>query len=344
MSMDRKLKQRLSMWAISALVGAGGMLAAYHYGPKTAKVDVPVTRARVADFAIGVRAKGEIRSVSSDIIVAPQAPGLRLVQVAETGKAVKGGDVVVEFDNATEDVAGRGKRSSREFDKTIVRAPHDGIVSILPNFRASGTVDSAPPIFKPGDRVWAGAAIAEIADSSKIRLEFKLEEVDRGKVQLKQSVKVRVDAIPDREFPARLDWISPIASIAFKGMGLTEKTFLAHATLQKIDGQKIDGQKVDGQKVDGQKVDGRLKPGMPGSAEIVIESHPGQLLIPVRASFTQDGKPTVYLQMGDEFIPRPIEVGRRNDTDLVVLNGLKEGDKVSLEDPAVTAKRARKLQ
>jgi multidrug efflux pump subunit AcrA (membrane-fusion protein) len=322
--MDRKPKRRLGMWAISALAGAGGVLAAYHYGPKTAKVDVPVTRARVADFAIGVRAKGEIRSVSSDIIVAPQAPGLRLVKVAESGRPVKGGDVVVEFDNAPEDVGGRGKRSSREFDKTVVRAPHDGIVSILPNFRGSGTVDSAPPLFKPGDRVWAGAAIAEIADSSKIRLEFKLEEVDRGKVQLKQPVKVRVDAIPDREFPAKLDWISPIASIAFKGMGLTEKTFLAHATLQRADG--------------------RLKPGMPGSAEIVIESHPGQLLIPVRASFTQDGKPTVYLQTGDEFIPRPIEVGRRNDTDLVVLNGLKEGDKVSLEDPAVTAKRARKLQ
>jgi len=224
---------------------------------------------------------------------------------------------VAEFEYAPE-------RSKREFGKTVVRAPHDGIVSILPDLRGTGAVGLAPSPFKKGDRVWAGAAIAELSDPAKMQLEFKLEEVDRGKVQLKQPVKVRVDALPDREFIAKLDWISPIASIAFKGLGLTERTFLAHAALQKTDE--------------------RLKPGMPGSAEIVIENHAGQLLIPVRAGMTQDGKPAVYLQTGDEFIVRAIEVGKRNDTDLVVLTGLKEGDAVALEDPAASVKRVRKLQ
>jgi hypothetical protein len=35
-------------------------------------------------------------------------------------------------------------------------------------------------------------------------------------------------------------------------------------------------------------------------------------------------------------------VGRRNDDDIVVTGGLKEGDIVTLENPADAAKRARK--
>ena len=65
----------------------------------------------------------------------------------------------------------------------VLVAPQDGIVNILPNFRAQGSFGSAPPPFKEGDRAWTGAAIAEIPDLSNMRIELKLEEVDRGKLQ-----------------------------------------------------------------------------------------------------------------------------------------------------------------
>ena len=77
--------------------------------------------------------------------------------------------------------------------------------------------------FKEGDRAWTGAAIAEIPDLSNMRIELKLEEVDRGKLKLGQKVRVRVDAIADRELPAELDWISPIAAVNFRGMGMTRE-------------------------------------------------------------------------------------------------------------------------
>jgi len=230
--------------------------------------------------------------------------------------------VIVEFETVPEEpLPGRAKT---RVEKIVLRAAHDGIVSGLPNFRGSSSADSTLASFKEGDSVWAGAAIAEIVDLSKMRMEWKLEEVDRGKVQLKQPVKIRVDGIADKEFTANLDWISPTATIAFKGMGLTEKTFAVYATFRNTDR--------------------RLKPGMTGAAEIVIERQPGQLMIPIRASFTEDGKPAVYLQKGDEFVLHPIEVGKRNDTDIVVLKGLQPGEAVALETPAEAAKRARMLQ
>ena len=102
-----------------------------------------------------------------------------------------------------------------------------------------------------------------------------------------------------------------------------EKIFPARATLKNLDP--------------------RLRPGMSATAEIIIESQPGRLLIPVRASFVNNGKPAVYVQKGQNFQLRAIEVGKRNETDIVVLKGLREGESVALENPAEAAKRAKKL-
>jgi multidrug efflux pump subunit AcrA (membrane-fusion protein) len=146
--------------------------------------------------------------------------------------------------------------------------------------------------------------------------------VDRGKLRLGQTVRIRVDAIPDREFSATLDWISPIAALVFKGGSTAEKTFPARATITKLDD--------------------RLRPGMSASTEIIIEREANTLLIPSRASFAKDGKPAVFIQLGKGFAIRPIQVGKQNDDDLVVTGGLKEGDVVTLENPAESAKRAKK--
>ena len=156
-----------------------------------------------------------------------------------------------------------------------------------------------------------------------MRIELKLDEVDRGRLQVGQFLDVKVDAIPEAQFEAELDWISPIAAINFKGMGLTEKTFPARATLKKVDP--------------------RLRPGMSASVDIIIEKEPRQVLIPIRASFMQKGKPSVWVQKGEGFEVRPIQVGKRNDGDMVVLKGLKAGETIAMEDPAEVARRARKM-
>jgi multidrug resistance efflux pump len=207
-------------------------------------------------------------------------------------------------------------------ERMKITAPSDGIVNVLPNFRSSGQFGQSQPPFKEGDNVWTGAEIAEIPDLSEMYVDLKLEEVDRGKLQMGQPVRVRVDAIPDKEFTAIIDWISPIASLVFKGGTTAEKKFPARATLKGGDD--------------------RLRPGMSSTAEIIIERDPNQLLIPVRSSFDKDGKPAVYVQSGKQFVIRHVEIGKRNDEDLIITGGLKEGELVTLESPADAAKRAKK--
>jgi HlyD family secretion protein len=433
MSKDVKPRQRLGqvgrrrakwiLWVLAAGALSGGSWAAYRY-TNTTTVEVPVARARKAEFIISVKTRGEVRSVNSVILSAPQVPDPKIVTLAESGKPVRRGEVVIEFDAAqqeqfyldrntsvrtvdseivqtkashriVDEMDGmnlmtaeynverakldaskaevvseiEGKKSridvgvsqgelaqvettigahkvgqeadldrlQQKKDKTlrdleraksylsrmVIRAPIDGYVNILPNFRAQGSFGSTPPPFKEGDPAWTGAAIAEIPDLSQMRVELKLDEVDRGRLKLGQVVRIRIDAIPDKEFVADLDWISPIAALQWRGMGSTEKTFPARATLRQVDP--------------------RLRPGMSGSTEILIETQPGALMIPVRASFLDKGQPAVHVQRGTNFQIRHIKVGKRNDTDLVVLEGLAEGEQVALENPAEAVKRAKKF-
>jgi HlyD family secretion protein len=431
-SKDVKPKQRLGRshpqrvkiitWAIGLLACGGGLFAAYRY-TGTTEVEVAVARVRKADFVISVRSRGDIKSAKSTILKAPQVPGLRIVHLADNGRPIKKGEVVVEFDavqqeqnvisrstnvraadgdivqtiatQKMDDEADAMTKMSSEYDlerakldaskaevlsqidgeknriqvgvsegtlqqvkasinahqvgheadlgrlnqrkdKAVrdlnqaqtylgmmqLRAPTDGLVNVLPNFRSQGTFGQSTPPFKEGDNVWTGAEIAEIPDLSQLYINLNLEEVDRGRLQLGQPVKVRVDAIPDKEFSAEIDYISPIASLVFKGGSTAEKTFPARATLKNLDD--------------------RLRPGMSSSAEIIIERQPNMLLIPIRSSFDKDGKPAVYVQTGKNFVVRPIQVGRRNDEDIIVTGGLKDGEIVTLESPAEAAKRAKK--
>jgi len=214
-------------------------------------------------------------------------------------------------------------RIKRYLSQMVIRAPIDGYVHLLPNFRASGSFGSKPPAFKEGDTAWTGAAIAEIPDLSQMHVEMNLDEVDRGRLQVGMPVRVRVDAVADREFPAQLEWISPIATVEYQAGSSGQKTFQARAKLTQLDD--------------------RLRPGMSVTAEVVLRRLSNVLIIPARASFLHEGTPAVYVQQGDQFRLRLIKVGERNDQELVVLSGLSEGEVVALENPFEVAKRARKL-
>ena len=111
-SKDQRPSQRLGKsnprrvkiitWTIALALCGGGAVAAYRY-TGTTEVEVPVARVRRGEFIISVRTRGDIKSARSVILKAPQVPGLRIVHLAESGRPVKKGDVVVEFDGSQQD-------------------------------------------------------------------------------------------------------------------------------------------------------------------------------------------------------------------------------------------------
>src|SRR5215472_4517852 len=108
-SKDLKPKQRLGQvhyrrrkiinWTVALLLGGGAVYAGYRY-TSTTTVDVPIVRARRADFIISVRTRGELASSRSIVLTAPQVPNLRLVKLAQSSKMMRKGDLIAQFDTA----------------------------------------------------------------------------------------------------------------------------------------------------------------------------------------------------------------------------------------------------
>ena len=74
------------------------------------------------------------------------------------------------------------KRAEDGLEKLQLKAPTDGVVNVLPNYR-SGNMMGASPEFRQGDRAWAGAAILELPDLSSVHLLARLDESDRSRLQ-----------------------------------------------------------------------------------------------------------------------------------------------------------------
>jgi len=85
------------------------------------------------------------------------------------------------------------------------------------------------------------------------------------------------------------------------------------------------------------EIDPRLRPGMSAGVEIEIERRPNVLVIPAKASFQIDGKPTVFLLTSNRYERRPIEVAARNSSEIVVSAGVEAGQVIALENPELAA-------
>ena len=73
--------------------------------------------------------------------------------------------------------------------------------------------------------------------------------------------------------------------------------------------------------------------------EIIVQRIEDVLVIPSKASTQIDGKPTVFVQDGTGYRRVPIEVAATNGTEIVVSEGLQEGDVIALENPETSGGR-----
>jgi RND family efflux transporter MFP subunit len=203
--------------------------------------------------------------------------------------------------------------AERQIASLSLRAPADGMVTIMPNFRARNWVTGgAAPDFKEGDRAWTGAVIAEMPDLSVVRVSARVDEADRGRLNTGQTATVRIDAIADKEFRATVADISPLAKLDYSSWPFTKNFDIA---IQILD------------------PDARIRPGMSASGRIAVEKIENGILIPAEAVFEKNGGSVAYVLHGGKFEERPVQVARRSKTQLLIASGLQPGETVATKDP-----------
>lgn len=228
-------------------------------------------------------------------------------------------------------------------DKTISRAPFDGLVTNVP-VREGETV-------VVGIQNAEGSTLLTLADMSVITAEVKVDETDIVNVRLGQSANVTVDALPGRIFKGHVTEVGDQALLRTTGIATSQSTtgteeakdFKVVVTLD----QSPDAHLED------------LRPGLSTTAKITVAERPDAVTIPIQALIQRDltlekgfagrdGKPAktadtdtptkpqliqgVYLlntvngKLRPTFVP--VTTGVTGATDIEVLSGLKPGDEI----------------
>jgi multidrug resistance efflux pump len=216
----------------------------------------------------------------------------------------------------------RRKRDKAEFDletarrgieRLQLRAPADGVVNVLTNFRASGPWGNGQVEFREGDRAWPGANILELPDLTSVHLEARLDEADRGRMRVGQDAAITIEAIPGRQFAAVIERISVLAKIDYSSGWPPARNFELGLILKDVDP--------------------RIRPGMSAVARIATDRVPDVVLVPVESIFQRDGHSVVYRLAGSAFVEQRIQVTRRGSELAIVANGVAPGDRVATKRP-----------
>lgn len=186
---------------------------------------------------------------------------------------------------------------------TTITSPEDGIVMFAKDW-AGKTYgkDSQINIWRP--------AIATLPDMSVAVSEVFVREIDISKIQLDDSVRITIDALPERLFWGK---VIKIANIGEDHKDFDMKVFRVVVRFDQSDKE--------------------MKPGMNANNDIIIASYQGKLLVPLKGIFTKNGKQLVYLKNGSKVTEQPIEVIAENEQFGVVEEAVKEGDVVLLYQP-----------
>ena len=187
-----------------------------------------------------------------------------------------------------------------------IKAPLGGYLTFAPNY-SQGWMNAKP--FKVGDNVFAGMGLAEMPDLDTLQMDAKVEETDRGRIEVGHEVRVQVDSLPELTMPAKIGQISLLAETTREWP--PTRNFRAYAPIPHPDT--------------------RLRPGMNGGMDIIISRSPDAISIPAKALFTRAGKPIVYLANNGHYRAVEVKVEARNP-DEVAISGISAGSMVSLVD------------
>ena len=141
-----------------------------------------------------------------------------------------------------------------------------------------------------------------VSDLSKVWLVANVREADAGRMHVGLPIQVRVNALPGKAFPAKLDYVAGELDPATRRLPV-------HAVLANPDG--------------------RLKPEM--FADFAIDAGPADqaLGVPSSAVIYEGDTARVWIARSDHTLAlRPVKAGRTQDGQVEILSGLQPHDRV----------------
>jgi HlyD family secretion protein len=162
---------------------------------------------------------------------------------------------------------------------------------------------------KVGNEVYSGNTLFTLPDLREMQAVIRVHEADIDQVKLEMPVTVTLESLKGRSLKGK---VTEIASVASSDWG-ESKTFEVVITLDPTEEA--------------------LRAGVTAKAEILVETVPDCLAIPIHAAFAESGKHYSFVLGAKGYDKREIELGKNNVYLVNVTKGLAEGDRVLLYDP-----------
>ncbi|MGH9145101.1 MAG: efflux RND transporter periplasmic adaptor subunit [Vicinamibacterales bacterium] len=195
-------------------------------------------------------------------------------------------------------------RAEEELANATIRAPIRGTI-------LARDVEVGSPVSSILNMGAAATPVLTLGDISHVFVRGKVDEADIGHVQLGQPARITVETFRDRVFKGRVTQISPL--------GVERDNVTNFEVRVSIDNPGNE-----------------LKANMTANAEIVLEERTGALIVPEAAiAYDAERKPSVEVldpAAKDNRRRAAIRVGISNGTRTQVLDGVKEGDRVVLQN------------
>jgi multidrug efflux pump subunit AcrA (membrane-fusion protein) len=192
-----------------------------------------------------------------------------------------------------------------DFVKTVVLAPFDGTV-VSVGVKKNDVLSAID---------YASKVAVQLVDTSQIKFQGKVDEIDILKIKTGQKATIEVDAVPNKTFTGTVSFISPFGTPDTNNVVKFPVTIMLDPT------------------------DVALKGGLTATADIAISTVENALLVPLSAvtSTSAGSFVTVVDEATGKQEKRQVTLGNQNLQFAEVLSGLKAGEKVLIQEKVTGA-------
>jgi multidrug resistance efflux pump len=200
------------------------------------------------------------------------------------------------------------KRNEANAERMVVRAPLDGLTVMQQTFRGS---DFSP--IQAGDQLMPGQFFMQIVDPSSMVVNATVNQVDVERLRIGHRARVRFDAYPDLELPARIESVGGLAKA-----GGSRDSFMKELPIRL----KIE------------QMDKRVIPDLSVSVDVILDQADG-VVAPAGAIFRDatNNHPFVYVQSAEGWTRRDVTLAGASFLNVAIREGLKPGEVIALDRP-----------
>ncbi|GEM_PF-754461 len=164
--------------------------------------------------------------------------------------------------------------------------------------------------FQVGESIWSGQPIMEIPDLNTIVAEGFVPEVDIGKIHVGQKAEVTIDAFPGKFYSGKVAGMGKL--IRPKSWDIPNKVLEAQITLDNLDTSI-------------------MRPGMSVKVRIETDTIDECIAVPLKSVLITAEGSKVKVKTPAGWEERNVELGRSNGSEVVITEGLKQGERIAAD-------------